>query len=298
MANILAVGIATLDIINQVQDYPLEDEELRAVSQQRSRGGNATNSLAILSQLGHQCDWAGTLAQETDTKLIIDDLEKYNIDYSWVDILPNGKIPTSYITLSQSSGSRTIVHYRDLPEYSAESFRKIPLDKYDWIHFEGRNIDQLRFMLQHCKHQYPHIRISLEIEKQRPKIESLYHFPDLLLFSKPFAESMGESPGDKFLQRITTELKTQFPAPPKKQILSCTWGKTGAYLKRHNELLFSHAPQLPNAIYTLAAGDTYNAALIHNLLQQNTMQHCLDQACFLAAQKCTHTGLDFISADV
>jgi ketohexokinase len=43
MAKILAVGIATLDIINTVERYPLLDGETRALSQHKTRGGNATN---------------------------------------------------------------------------------------------------------------------------------------------------------------------------------------------------------------------------------------------------------------
>ena len=49
MANILAVGIATIDIINRVNGYPHEDDEIRAISQSIRRGGNATNTLVVLS---------------------------------------------------------------------------------------------------------------------------------------------------------------------------------------------------------------------------------------------------------
>ena len=49
MAKILAVGIATLDIINTVDRYPEEDSEIRALSQHQTRGGNATNTLRVES---------------------------------------------------------------------------------------------------------------------------------------------------------------------------------------------------------------------------------------------------------
>ena len=80
MSKILAVGIATLDIINSVAGYPAEDDEVRAVSQRLCRGGNATNTLAVLSQLGHQCHWAGVLADEPDARHIEADLERHRID--------------------------------------------------------------------------------------------------------------------------------------------------------------------------------------------------------------------------
>ena len=59
MAHVLAVGVATLDIINEVESYPPEDGEVRALAQAIRRGGNASNTLVVLSQLGHSCEWAG-----------------------------------------------------------------------------------------------------------------------------------------------------------------------------------------------------------------------------------------------
>ena len=44
MAHILAIGIATLDIVNTLDGYPAEDDVVRALRQRVSRGGNATNN--------------------------------------------------------------------------------------------------------------------------------------------------------------------------------------------------------------------------------------------------------------
>lgn len=41
MARVLAIGIATLDIVNLVSVYPTEDSEVRALDQRVTRGGNA-----------------------------------------------------------------------------------------------------------------------------------------------------------------------------------------------------------------------------------------------------------------
>ena len=64
MARILSIGIATLDIINEVDGYPSEDTEVRALSQRIACGGNAANTLTVLSLLGHRCAFGGVLAAE------------------------------------------------------------------------------------------------------------------------------------------------------------------------------------------------------------------------------------------
>ena len=173
MAKILSVGIATLDIINEVETYPLENQEIRALNQVKCRGGNAANTAVVLSQLGHHCSWAGTLADETDTQTILDDFNALKVNTDFCEILPEGKIPTSYITLNKSNGTRTIIHYRNLPEYSFTSFRKIKLSAFDWIHFEGRNVSETVQMMQYSKKFYSEIPIYLEVEKH---IKNIYKF--------------------------------------------------------------------------------------------------------------------------
>ena len=143
-SRILGVGNATVDIINEIDRYPEEAAEVRAISQQVRRGGNATNTLVVLSQLGHRCTWAGTLAREPDARVILTDLERHRINTAPVRTTERGKVPTSYVALSRATGSRTIIHHRDLPEYRPEDFMQLALDEYDWVHFEGRNLDAAR----------------------------------------------------------------------------------------------------------------------------------------------------------
>lgn len=283
MAKILAVGIATLDIINTVEHYPLLDSETRVLSQHKTRGGNATNTLAVLSQLGHQCYWAGVLIDETDSQLIRKDLALYNIDLSACQKNPNGKMPTSYITLDQQTGSRTIVHFRDCPEYSFASFKALDLAAYDWIHFEGRNIKETHLMLQYLKKHHPSIPCSVEIEKPRPDIVSLFHLTTVLLFSKDYVLKKGKKDPTNFLQTLKK---------PHDTIATCTWGRQGAWLIDDSGTVHNTKPSNnSNIIDTLAAGDTFNAGLIHALCIKNSQHQALDYAAQLAEHKCHQSGL-------
>tara|TARA_B100000795_G_scaffold103777_1_gene76531 strand:- start:1305 stop:2192 length:888 start_codon:yes stop_codon:yes gene_type:complete len=283
MAKILAVGIATLDIINTVESYPLLDSETRALSQHKTRGGNATNTLAVLSQLGHQCYWAGVLIDETDTQLIRKDLALYNIDISACQKAANGKMPTSYITLDQQTGSRTIVHFRDCPEYSFASFKALDLATYDWIHFEGRNIKETRLMLQYLKKYHPSIPCSLEIEKSRPDIASLFHLTNVLLFSEDYVLKKDKQDPTDFLLTLKK---------PHETIATCTWGSHGAWLIDDSGTVHNATPSNnSNIIDTLAAGDTFNAGLIHALCIKKPQHQALDYATQLANHKCRQSGL-------
>lgn len=283
MAKILGVGIATLDIINTVDTYPQEDTEVRALSQRVARGGNATNTLVVLSQLGHESHWAGTLAQEPDAQHIVDDLARFRVDVSNCWQLNHGKVPTSYISLSQQNGSRTIVHYRDLPEYDFAHFSQIDLLRYDWLHFEGRNVDATRAMLAHAKQIAPRVTRSLEVEKPRPGIEALFGRANVLLFSRAYARARGCDEPESFLRQMAL-------IAPDATLVSA-WGNQGAYALHQGDFIASPAFPPAKIVDTLAAGDTFNAGIIHTRLAECDWPTALEFANRLAGRKIGQIGL-------
>ena len=286
MARILCIGIATLDIVNEVASYPHEDEEIRILSQEKHRGGNATNTAVILSRLGHQCNWAGTLvdslADKSDSQTILNDLKHNQINYDHCLFMPHGKVPTSYITLCRDTGSRTICHYRDLPEYNFQAFKKINLHTFNWLHFEGRNIDQTRQMMAYSKKHYPDIPISIEIEKPRDGIESLIQYAKTILFSRHYAQAKGYNDAKSFCQSISQ----QYP----ETTIVCAWGDSGAGASFNQKFYWQDAEKI-QAVDTLGAGDVFNAGIIDHQLKQFNIQNCLIYACQLAASKCAQKGL-------
>ncbi len=282
MAKLLCIGIATLDIINEVAHYPCEDDEVRIIRQTKRRGGNASNTAVVLSQLGHQSYWAGTLVDEVDAQLVREDFNNYHINYHYCQHVAEGKLPTSYITLNRENGSRTICHFRDSPEFSFNAFKRIPLEQFTWLHFEGRNCEQTLRMLAYIKEYYPQICVSLEIEKSRKAIEALIPLADIILFSKVYAQSCGFDSAKPFCLFMGQKYV--------QQKIFCGWGSSGAAAVDHNQYYWQDAPSI-NAIDTIAAGDVFNAVVIDQQIRQQTMAQTLASACQCAARQCEHRGL-------
>ncbi len=282
--NVLGIGIATLDIVNTVNGYPPEDSEVRALELERRRGGNATNTLVVLSQLGHRCSWGGVLAKGPDSRYILDDLKHHHIDIRHCRHVEKGKAPTSCIILNRRNGSRTIIHYRDLPEFGFEDFDRIDLAPFHWVHFEGRNVTETHRMLERCAAEYPALPRSLEVEKSRPDIETLFPLAKVLLFSKEYARHQGFEDGTRFL----LSLQKQLPGT----ILVCAWGEKGASAVALDGTLFSSpAYPPPRVVDTTGAGDAFNAGIIDGLLRGEPLDATLHAACRLAGRKCGISGL-------
>lgn len=276
----LGVGIATVDVVFDVADYPAENAEVRAAALQQTRGGNVTNTLVALQQWGNACAWAGMLCPGPGAELVLADLQRVGVDTRWCRWADSGTLPTSVVLRSAASASRTIVHYRDLPELSAEAFAAIDLDAFDWIHFEGRHVPALGAMLRRVRaHGGP--RCSLEVEKPRPAIETLFDLPDLLLFSRAYAEQQGFATAPELLAARAAHT----PAV-------CAWGEQGAW-SREPGAPARHAPACPPArlVDTLAAGDVFNAAVVHAYAGGADLAASTRAACATAGAKCGRQGL-------
>ncbi|MCE9632874.1 MAG: hypothetical protein K8Q92_01675 [Methylophilales bacterium] len=283
MANVLLVGIATLDIIYKLDHYPPEDAEVRAQSLRLSRGGNAANTAVVLSQLGHRCTFLGVMADAPETAVIEQDFTRHDVDYTHCPRM-TGRPPTSSIYIT--GAGRTIVHYRDLPEMAAQHFTRMDLNAFDWIHFEGRNVAELGKMLAHVRQLRPELRISLELEKPREGIEKLLHIPDLLICSRGYAQHYGQNQPEQFLSWM------QKTAPGKTVVVA--WGEAGAY-GRTADGQICHSPAFPPAnglVDTLGAGDSFNAGLIGSLANRTGLPQAVESACKIAGAKCGLEGFD------
>lgn len=283
MARVLGIGIATLDIVNLVDRYPAEDEEVRAYGQQIRRGGNVANSLVVLSQLGHQCTWGGVLAADSNSAAVVQDLNAYGVDLSGCRRVSDGVTPVSHIALSRETGSRTIVHYRDLPEFGYDDFLTIDNRGFDWIHFEGRNVADTERMLMVVRDQGRAAqRVSVELEKPRPGIEALMAHADVVMLSRAFARAHGFDRAEVVLDWARTH------APH--GALVCTWGEQGAWYRVGEQAGHVPAVALERVVDSIGAGDTFNAGLIDARLRRLPWPEALAHANALAARKCARHG--------
>ncbi|WP_018873131.1 PfkB family carbohydrate kinase [Thioalkalivibrio sp. ALJ16] len=281
MARILATGIVTLDHTLDIAGYPPEDAEIRARASSTQPGGNATNTATILAQFGHRAGLAAVIAEDASGNALVDRLQGLGLELDACVRHP-GATPTSHILRSQETGSRTIVHHRDLPELSATDLAAVPWPEYDWLHFEGRNPPELARILASARAEIVDQPISLELEKPRAGLDACMRYADVIMLSRAWAATIADTPAS-----AVTALAERFPD----RILTVTAGAAGAWLVARGQL--HHCPPTPGlrVVDSVGAGDTFNAGLIHALVSGGPPEQALRSAVRLAERKLEQTGL-------
>lgn len=283
MARILVTGIATIDHVLDVAEYPEEDSEQRALGSETHPGGNAANTAYVLAQAGHRVDLAAVVAADEAGDRLLARLSRRGIGVAGCPRHP-GRTPTSHILRVRATGSRTIVHDRDLPELSAAEFRRLALGGYDWFHFEGRNPEDLPALLRAARRAAVDQPLSLELEKPRPGLDTILPMADVLMFSRGWAQAYGSADPEAFIERVARERRDR--------IQTLTWGRRGAWLAHRGRIC--HCAPRPDlrVVDSLGAGDSFNAGLIHALLSGAPPEPALERAVRLAERKLQQQGLD------
>lgn len=235
----------------------------------------------VLAQLGHDCSFVGVLADAPEAAVIDIDLARHGVDFSACPRM-SGRPPTSSIYLS--GPHRTIVHYRDLPELTAEQFARLDLKRFGWVHFEGRNVPHLLAMMTRVRAECPTAQISLELEKPREGIETALGLANVLICSRGYAAHCGFNDPRQFLAWMSRNVPGV--------IVVVAWGESGAYLQVAHD--FVHSPAFPPAevLDTLGAGVPFNAGFVDGMCEGGDVAMALQNACRLAGGKCGFYGLD------
>lgn len=216
---ILCVGRVCLDVVQMCVQFPTEDSTVRSTDYRWQRGGNASNTCSVLSLMGQPCELLACLSADEHVSFLQNDLRKYKIAYSHCPMIKGIGCPVATIILNSSNGSRTIVyHNQGLPELTLKNFEQLNLEEYSWIHFEGRNIDEVLLIIQHIENynnslnrtpdRMP-ITISIELESPRsgPRLLDLLPYVDVAFVAKDFAKNLGFGNMNEVIHNIGQDAK-------------------------------------------------------------------------------------------
>ena len=274
---ILCLGLLCLDYIYVMPVYPSEDEDVRALSQTRSRGGNASTNTVILSQLGwDQVEFLGSVGDTLETGFCLGELTKYGIVIENCVKHEGLAQPNTCAIINQSNGSRTLIHYHGgFPEIQFSEFSNIKLNLYKLVHLEGRtNVGEMTNMLLHITewNKTASHKVFTSFEMEKPNDYGIIPtLVDIVFVSSEYAQSRGY----KDMQSATLGISEKIREG---SIIVCTWGAKGACggLKKalslkQQDLVFSEAfPPEGGVKDTLGAGDCFIGACLFALSSVDT----------------------------
>ena len=132
MSQVLCVGVATVDNIVLVENYPTANQRVIALDSSHAVGGPATTAAVTLARLGIKVALVCVIGDDEEGRFIFETLKREGVDTSHVVVDSNVKTARGTIVVSKNEQSRAIMvmPHDQIPK------KPIDLSQYQWIHVD------------------------------------------------------------------------------------------------------------------------------------------------------------------
>lgn len=259
-------------------------------SKQMFPGGNAVNVAVHLSKLNIDSTYLGNIGYDEMSKVIINALNKYNINYDRCKRIKNGT--TKHCVYDVINGERTFIevvlgnNWSGPMNLTKESVDYINSFDAIFMSVNGKMQDEI-FKLKDSTKLFIYDFGEKEKYRTDEYLDLVCHNIDLAMFSL-------ENNDSEYMKRLADRLIQRNT----KNVLF-TIGKKGQYLYNKNGIYFGES-KLVEAIDTMGAGDSFLAAFVVAayekgfrkgvVLNKEIIEHALDSGSNNARKNCLVSG--------
>lgn len=256
-------------------------------------GGGGTNTTVALARLGHKVAYLGKMGTHTNSKRIIELLQKENVDTSLVVRTKNGRTGYSII-LDSIEHDRTILTFKG--SNNDLRFSEIPKKKLrtKWFYFASMMEEAygtLEKLALYAKKNNIGIMFnpsSYLCRKGLDYLRTLLKQTDILALNREEAEMLlGTQDNSPDRHALLYGLHTLGPS-----LVIITDGKKGTYLYTAEEhAIYRLTPRKIKPVETTGAGDAFGSTFLSGWMRTHDARHSLHIAQINAESEIMHPGV-------
>lgn len=281
MKRIVGIGANVCDTLITVPQYPTEDTKLGATAISHCGGGPCATGLAAAARLGADCAYIGVLTDDSAGKFLMEDLQKYEVSTSLVEVKPGYTSFSSYIWLSEENATRTCVFHRGtLPPLQLTDAQKEAVRTADILMIDGNELPAALAAVKLAKESGT--LVLYDAGGLYEGVLDLLPYVNILIPSEEFA--LGFT-GAKTAGEAAKKLYASFSP----DIVVITQGKKGGILYDGKEIKVY--PAFPvAAIDTNGSGDVFHGAFSYAVTAGLGFFEAAVFSSAVSAIKCTKIG--------
>lgn len=279
-AEIIGVGLAVLDHLMVVPQFPSHEGVIASTQYEVHGGGMVSTALVAASRLGATTEFWGRAGDDDDGEAIIRELKDYGVGTSQVQVIPNGKTGVCFVLVKAGTGERAIVVNRqrnlhvDLKSLSLERIKKAKVLLVDASWADAAH--QAAYFAK--SHGIP---VVCDVHDPTQPSLDLLAVSDYAIVPRHLAEVLA-SKGD--YSEALHELKSRGTKVP-----IVTLGSEGcAYLYKGK--VYKHPAFEVKVLDTTGAGDCFHGAFCFSLAKNLSVPESITFATAVAGLSCTKLG--------
>lgn len=271
------VGLSTIDIIYEVDEFPLPDSKIAARSQAVHAGGPATNAAITFRHLGGEAALAVAIGHHPLTALVRDELETYGVKL--LDLSPDrAEAPAISSVAVNPAGQRNVIsaNATGIGEYSDRVDQEL-LDSASIVMIDGHLMRACIEWAQAARERS--IAVVLDGGSWKPGTELLLPHVDTAICSADFLP-----PGCDGHEQVIEFLEDHGTRK-----IAITAGARPIRFVSEQETGFIPVPEVA-AVDTMGAGDIFHGAYSYYATAGISFTDALAKAASIASNSCRFRG--------
>ncbi len=281
MNRVVGIGANVFDTLITVPGYPAEDTKLRANAVKECGGGPCATGLVAVQKLGVPAAYIGALAQDSGGAFLLNDMKRFGMDVSLIDVVSGTHSFSSYVLLSEEAKTRTCVfHKGGLPAFTIDTKKEEAIRKADVLMIDGNELDNAIVGAKIARESGT--KVLYDAGGLYDGIEKLLPFADILIPSEEFSLKFT---GCENAEEAAKVLFTRFSP----EVIVITQGKRGGLFYDGSEI--RRYPMIPaEVVDSNGAGDVFHGAFAVASVKGFSLEKACIFSSAVSALKCTKLG--------
>ena len=280
-ADFIGVGFVSNDHLAVLPFIPM-DTKVKMVSHAVIGGGPAANSTAGAAALGMSAAFVGTVGDDTDGRMILDEFVREGVDASMVQVRPGATSAIAYLWIEEKTGNRSCAWTREgLTELEADEFNADCIRTAKVLHVDGHQPKAAIAAAKIAKEAG--VLVSYDAGTHRDGMEELLALADLLICSEEFILKLtGLADAEAAVRQVWARYR------PK--VCGATMGVRGSMCFDGRDLVRCPAFKVEKVVDTTGCGDLFHTGFAVRYLETQDLMACQRFGAAVSALKCRGLG--------
>ena len=253
--------------------------KLRAHKRDRLGGGQIATAMVAGARLGLRTAFCATVGDDSDAGEVIQGLVDEGVDVEGVQRYARASTRVALLLVDER-GQRVVIETGRGSSSPAPPLLRDRIAQARIVHLDVTEPAYAMLAAHHARERGT--LVSLDVDHPAPGLDELLPLVDICITSRGVPEQLsGESNLEVALRRLADKTGG---------LVGCTLDGNGAALLDDGHLILSPAFPVDQMVDTTACGDTFHAAFLCALLEQQPPRQALRFANAAAAIKCRDLG--------
>ena len=273
----IGLGFCSNDHLAVLPFIPM-DTKVKMLSHAILGGGPAANSTAGAAALGLSAAFVGTVGDDADGRMILDDFAAQGVDTSMVKVRRGATSAIAYLWIEEKTGNRSCAWTREgLDELTAGEIDAEAISRARVLHLDGHNPAAAIAAAKVAREAG--VLVNYDAGTHRDGMEELLGLADLMVCSEEFILRLtGLSDAEEAVRQVWAKYR------PK--VCGATMGVRGSMCFDGRDFVKCPSFKVEKVVDTTGCGDLFHTGFAVRWLETHDLMECQRFGAAVSAIKC------------